>query len=219
MANRRRTVGIIGLGTFGSVLARELTRMGDRVLGLDSDEKRVSDLSDEIDTTMQVDASDIKALKQCGLETCDSVVVSIGDNMQASILAAMNVMELECRGIWVKSQSDAHEKILKAIGIENTVRPEQDYGLRIAQVLHNPRVSDYLALGEGKYVADIEIPEKLVGTTVARLPFDANKLNCLGISRSGQVIRYDGQDIELKAGDSLLIFGERSDLRHFADEV
>ena len=219
MANKRRTIAIVGLGSFGTVLARDLTRMGDRVLGLDIDEKRVSDLSDEIDSTLQVDASDLKALKQCGLETCNSIVVSIGNNMQSSVLTAMNVIELGCKEIWVKSQSEAHEKILKAIGIVNIVRPEQDYGLRIAQVIHNPRVSDYLSLGEGKYIAEIKLPESLVGTGVSRLPFSSNELICLAVFRNSELLRYDGHDFELMAGDSLLIFGRRPDLRQFADEI
>jgi trk system potassium uptake protein TrkA len=217
MANKRRTVAIIGLGLFGTVLSRELTRMGDRVLGLDSDEKRVTNLADEIDSAMQVDASDLKALKECGLEACDSVVVSIGENMQANILATMNVQELGFKQVWVKAQSDAHLKILTAIGIQNIVRPEQDFGLRIAQVIHNPRMSEYLALGAGKYVAEIEVPEQLFGTSVGKLKLEQYDLRCLGVFRSGDVLEAELDSIKLIEKDSLLIFGKRPDLRRFAD--
>ena len=218
MANKRRTVAIIGLGAFGTVLARELTRMGDRVLGLDSDEKRVSSLCDEIDSAMEVDASDLKALKQCGLEVCDCVVISIGENMQANILAVMNVQELDIPQIWVKAQSVAHTKILKAIGITNIVHAEQDYGLRVAQVIHNPRVSDYLALGEGKYVAEIKVPEQLVDKLAGQLRLAPHDLRCLGVFRNGALLEGDLDTIALAANDSLLIYGKRPDLRRFADE-
>ena len=217
MANKRRTVAIIGLGVFGSVLSRELTRMGDRVIGLDRDEKRVSDLADEIDSVMQVDASDLKALKEVGLEACDSVVVAIGEDMQASLLAAMNVQEIGCEGLWVKTQSPAHRKVLEALGVGNIVQPEQEFGLRIAQVIHNPRVSDYLALGNGKYVAEIEVPREMVGATTDRLKLAECQLKCVGVFRSGELLQSGLDAAELVSGDRLLIFGRRSDLRRFAD--
>lgn len=217
MANKSRTVAIIGLGLFGTVLARELTRMGDRVVGLDSDASRVTSLAGEIDSAMQVDASDLKALKQCGLEACDSVVVSIGENMQANILASMNVQEIGCKQIWVKAQSEAHLKILTAIGIRDIVRPEQDFGLRIAQVIHNPRVTDYLALGGGQYVAEIKVPEQLFGLCVGKLKLAHFDLRCLGVFRSGGLMDAQLETIELAASDRLLIYGKRPDLRRFAD--
>ncbi|WP_084420130.1 potassium channel family protein [Henriciella litoralis] len=218
MANKRRTVAIIGLGAFGTVLARELTRMGDIVIGLDRDESRVSQICDEIESAMQVDASDMKSLKQCGLDVCDCIMVSIGEDMQASILTAMNVQELGCPILWVKAQSLEHIKILKALGITNIVHAEQDYGLRVAQVIHNPRVSDYLSLGKGKYIAEIKVPEQLTSTKIGDLRLDPHGLRCLGVFREGALLETEIAKITLVADDSLLIYGERPDLRRFADE-
>jgi len=132
MANKSRNVAIIGLGTFGVSVARELTRMGDNVLGIDDDPARVSMICDEIKSSIQVDATDDKALSQCALETYDAVLVSIGENTEASILAAMNVIELGCRQVWVKAQTETQRKILKAIGVHHVVLPEQRFGTHIA---------------------------------------------------------------------------------------
>jgi len=118
MPNKSRNVAIIGLGTFGVSVARELTRMGDNVLGIDDDPARVSMICDEIKSSMQVDATDDKALSQCALETYDAVLVSIGENTEASILVAMNVVELGCRQVWVKAQTETQRKILNAIGVQ-----------------------------------------------------------------------------------------------------
>ena len=124
MANKSRNIAIIGLGTFGISVARELTRMGDNVLGIDDDPARVSMICDEIKSSVQADATDEKALSQCALETYDAVLVSIGENTEASILAAMNAIELGCQQVWVKAQTETQKKILKAIGVHNVVLPE-----------------------------------------------------------------------------------------------
>jgi len=82
MSQKPRNIVIIGLGSFGLALARELTRMGDRVLGIDIDAKPIQSICDELDSALQADASDIKALKQCGLENYDSTVISIGEDLK-----------------------------------------------------------------------------------------------------------------------------------------
>jgi len=155
MANKSRNVAIIGLGTFGVSVARELTRMGDNVLGIDDDPARVSMICDEIKSSIQVDATDDKALSQCALETYDAVLVSIGENTEASILAAMNVIELGCRQVWVKAQTETQRKILKAIGVHHVVLPEQRFGTHIAQIIHNPHLEDFISLGDGQYIVII----------------------------------------------------------------
>ena len=217
MAQKQRTICIIGLGTFGTVLARELTRMNDRVVGLDCDESRVSDLADEPHSTVQIDATDNKALSQIGLDACDSIVVSIGDNIQANILACMNVLKLTDADLWAKADNEQHEEILRAVGVRHIVRPDQDYGLRIAQALHNPGLSDYLSLGDRKYVMKILIPERLAGRALSALKLSDLDLVCLGIFRDGELMSQDLEMLSLEAEDALLIYGMRPDLRRLAD--
>ena len=89
-----RSVAIIGLGTFGTSVARHLAKLGDRVLAIDTKESHVGEVCEELDETVQADATDIKVLQEFGLEDYDAVVVSIGAKIEPSIVVAMNLKEL-----------------------------------------------------------------------------------------------------------------------------
>lgn len=220
MANRQRTIAVIGLGTFGKSVARELTRVGDRVLGIDIDERRVADLADELDSTITADTIDIKALRQCGLESFDAIVIAIGRVMDASILTALNVLELGFSNVWVKSQSSTHTKILKAIGIVNIVQPEGAYGYRLAQMLHNPLVKDFLSLSEDIFIVQMTVPQRMVGRKLSGLKLSKKfAVNCIGITRGAEVRVKDCEGITLEDGEEMLIVGTRPDIRRFADSL
>ena len=218
MANKSRNVAIIGLGTFGVSVARELTRMGDNVLGIDDNPARVSMMSDEIKSSIQVDATDDKALSQCALETYDAVLVSIGENTEASILAAMNVMELGCRQVWVKAQTETQRKILKAIGVHHVVLPEQRFGTHVAQIIHNPNLEDFMSLGDGQYVVMMEVHSSLAGKLLTEFEFGkAHNISCMGVYADGVFSSPAEFKDALKENDKIILFGARSQLRKFSE--
>lgn len=215
-----RNIAVIGLGTFGGALARELTRLGDRVLGIDINEQTIASFSNEFDLLIQGDSSDPKALKECSIETYDAVIVSIGENLQASILTALNVLELGCSAIWVKAQNEAHKKILQSIGIKNIVLPEQTQGLHIAQIVHNPRLSDFIILDEKHYIATVPATGKLLGKSLQRSNIvEKYALTCLGISNKNTVQTQNLRDITLEAHHTVILCGDRSNLRKFTDNL
>jgi len=218
MANKSGNVAIIGLGTFGVSVARELTRMGDNVLGIDDDPARVTMICDEIKSSVQVDATDSKALSQCALETYDAVLVSIGENTEASILAAMNVMELGCRQVWVKAQTETQRKILKAIGVHHVVLPEQRFGRHVAQIIHNPQLEDFMSLGDGQYVVMVEVPTSLAGKLLTEFKFEKDyNISCMGVYADGVFSGPAEFKDALKENDKIILFGTRSQLRKFSD--
>lgn len=220
MPNAPRNIAVIGLGTFGKSVAQELTRIGDRVLGIDIDPSRVAELADEIDATLEADTSNPKALLQCGLEAFDAVVVAIGRVMDASLLTALNLQREGHSKIWVKAQSDTHETLLRAIGIQNVIQPEGFYGFRLAQVLHNPLVRDFLSLPDDRLIAQMNVPGHLVGQNLSGLKLRKKfSVKCLGIARDGDMHINACEEIDLKAGDDILIYGSRLDLRRFADSL
>lgn len=217
---QQRTVAVIGLGTFGKAVAQELTAVGDRVLGIDIDEGRISSMADELDSTLQADTTDIKALKQCGLETFDAVVIAIGRVMDASILTAVNVLELGFPNVWVKAQSGTHYKILKAIGITNIVLPESEYGFRLAQMLHNPLVKDFLSLGSDAFIVQMAVPHSMIGRTLSELKMQKKfDVGCVGIALGANVRVTECENSILNSGEDMLILGSRANIRRFADSL
>jgi len=176
----------------------------------------VSMICDEIKSSIQVDATDDKALSQCALETYDAVLVSIGENTEANILAAMNVMELGCRQVWVKAQTETQRKILKAIGVHHVVLPEQRFGTHIAQIIHNPHLEDFMSLGDGKYIVMVEVHSYLAGKLLTEFKFEkAHNISCMGVYADDVFSSPNEFNDALKANDKIILFGTRSQLRKY----
>ncbi len=154
-------VVVIGLGRFGSSLARELTRCGVEVLGIDADEKLVRDLAPSLTDAVVADTTDPEALRQLGVGEVERVLVAIGSHLEASILTASNLVELGVRDIWAKADSEHHARILTQIGVHHVVRPERDTGRRVAHLLGG-RFQDFAELDENYGVIKLSPPSVLL---------------------------------------------------------
>lgn len=218
--NGNRTFCVIGLGNFGSTVATELQRFGNHVIGVDSDEARVSRHADNLSQAMILDARDDGALREAGLAECAIGVVAIGSDLEASILAAMNLKLIGVPVIWAKATTKTHHRILSKLGVDRIVHPEVEVGQHIAQVLHNPLVRDYVSLGNGYHVVNFRIPESLEGKLLADLKHkDGFNLRCIGVMRGTEFVGLDGAECRLERDDLLLLLGQRKDLREFAGSL
>ncbi|MGB3456877.1 MAG: TrkA family potassium uptake protein [Litorimonas sp.] len=212
----RRDIAVIGLGTFGTAVAREMARMGDRVTGIDRDAACVAQLDGEIDAVMQADATDTKVLNHAGIAQFDSVIVAIGDDMQSSLLTTLGVIHAGCEDVHVKAQTPEHARILRAMGVRNLLEPEQSFALHLAQLLHNPHMVDFLNLGNGNYIAAIHAPAGSSCATLSDLPLAKYDLACVGIDIGERIITRELDAHPLAISDRLILAGKRSDLRRFA---
>lgn len=213
----KRSFGVIGLGNFGSTIATNLESFGDYVIGVDIDKQRVSRHVDLLSEALILDATDEQALREAGFGECDVAVVAIGEDLEASLLAAVNLKLVGADEVWAKAFSKTHHRILSRIGVDRVIHPEVEIGQRIAQVLHNPLVRDYVSLGNGYHVVRIRIPEKLDGKALGDLSHAKDHdLRCVGVMRGSEFIGQDGNDCKLKEGDQILLLGARKNLREFA---
>ena len=126
---------IIGLGRFGSSIAKTLYALGNDVLAIDKDEDIVQEISDSVTHAVQLDATDENALRSLGIRNFDVAVVTIGDNIQSSIMATLLVKELGVKYIIAKGRNDLHAKVLNKIGANRVILPEKDMGIRVAHNL------------------------------------------------------------------------------------
>ena len=213
-----QTLAVLGLGTFGTALARELARMGNRVVGLDLDDGRIQALHGDIDVVIQADATDIKVLDHAGLGSMDAAIVAIGDDMQASLLAAMAVQKTGVPRVMVKAQTPEHAQILRAMGVANILEPELAYAARTAQLLNNPKLSDFLNLGNGNYVAAMRAPVAPECKAVGDMKLERFELACVGIDIGERILTRDLDAHPLAPSDTLLLAGKREALRRFATQ-
>ena len=220
MSSRNRSFVVIGLGTFGSTVARDLARFGNHVIGVDVNERLVSDHADDLSQALILDARDDAALREAGIDTCDVGLVAMGTDLEASILSAINLKTIGVRTIWAKARAKSHHRILSKLGVDRVIHPEKEVGQHIAQVLHNPLVRDYVSLGNGQHVVNFRVPESLQGRSLRDMHHARDhNLRCIGVLRGTEFLGHDGTGCTLQEDDLLLLLGARQDLRDFADRL
>lgn len=212
-----RIFGVLGLGSFGSTVAMELQRFGNHVIGVDVDGTLVSNHADTLSQALIVDARDDQALREAGLADCDVGVVAMGADLEASILAAINLKLIGVKNVWAKASTRTHHRILSKIGVDRVIHPEVEVGKHIAQMLHNPLVRDYVSLGNGFHVVNFRVSEALEGRRLVDLELNGKfGLRCIGVMRGTVFVGDDGEGCVLERKDLLLLLGERKNLRRFA---
>jgi trk system potassium uptake protein TrkA len=166
---KRKQFGVIGLGRFGSAMAMTLTELGHDVIGVDGDEGRVQQLADVITHALQIDATDEKALRAAGIQDVDVAVVSIGENIESSLLVVMQLRELEIETIVAKAVTPLHGRILEKLGVSRVIFPEREMAIRIAHSLVMPNVIDYIELSRDFSIVEVPAPDAFVSRTLKQL--------------------------------------------------
>lgn len=165
----RRTYAVIGLGRFGSAVATTLAEMGEEVIGIDSDEERVRQLADVTSQAVQLEATDIKALREVGVQDVDTAVISIGENIEASLLVVMQVKELGVETVIAKAVTELHGRILQKLGVSRVIYPEREMAQRVAHSLVVPNVLDYIELSKDFSIIELPAPRGFVGKSLKEL--------------------------------------------------
>ncbi|MGL5095896.1 MAG: potassium channel family protein, partial [Planctomycetia bacterium] len=166
MANYQRRFVVLGLGTFGSSLARRLSDNGCRVTGVDSSEKAVVELQDKLYEAVVADVTDRDALERLLLNNAESVFISLGENIERSIMAALHVKELGARQIFAKGVTEVHARILRRLGVERVIFPEAEIAVQVADGVTWPNVLDKLKIDPNYSVVEIATPTCLSGKSL-----------------------------------------------------
>lgn len=210
---------IIGLGVFGKTCAYELQRLGNQVLAIDIDQKPVDDISSVVSRAVIVDSTDKDALLELDLANFDGILVSIGDDLEASLLTTLNLISLEVKNLWVKAKTDAHHHILQSLGVKNIIHPEQDMGIKIAQKMNYPMVKQYMALGDDHFLISVEIPAVWQGRPWREIQQKHPNIRPFMLKRDYEMMASVPDDFCFWQGDRLVVGGLLSDLRHFAEAL
>jgi len=157
---------IVGLGNFGSSLAEKLTALGNEVIGIDTRMSKVDDFKERITHTICMDSTDEFTVTGLPLKDTDVVVVAIGEDEGASIMTTALFKNLQVKRLISRAVNPLHEKVLKAIGVDEIVHPEEETAERWAKKLCINNVIDSFELGDGYSIIEVSVPEKYVGKTI-----------------------------------------------------
>lgn len=199
---------MLGLGRFGQAVARELTRLGHDVLGIDASERNVQALVDDVTHVVQADITDEGALEDLGIRDFDTVVVAISSNLEASILTTARLKQIGVRRIVAKAANDLHGSILKQVGASRVVYPERETGTRVAHSYAAPGVRDYLNVAPGYGIARFVLPEEFIGRSLADLDLSrAYNVTVIALHRGGTVLLSPHSSEVARKDDELIVAG------------
>ena len=211
---------VLGLDAFGAALARRLTENDCRVTGVDRRNLRVDELKDELYEAVVADVADREALAELHPENVACVVISLGKNIEASLLTTLHAKELGAKRILAKAVTQDHGKLLQKLDVDRIVFPEDEIAVHVADRLTWPNVLDFLPLGADSSVVEIAVPKSLVGQTLSEADLRRkHRISVLAIKDAGS----DQPDViplaehRLAATQVLLVIGRTKDVHHFRD--
>ncbi len=208
-----KSFAIIGLGLFGTQLAKELYEAGNNVLIIDQNEKLVEQVADEVTRAVCLDAKDRTALSQLGINKYDCVIVAVSGDLATSVLVTMNLKALNVPEIICKVQSDTDREVLEALGATSCIIPEHIGATKLSKKITGRNVIDFTQLSENHSIIEMLTPEGWVGHSIIDLNIRSKyHVNVIGIRNNG-TLRVDFNPAEnLVAEDELIIIGRNEHL-------
>lgn len=169
---------ILGLGNFGASLAEKLTAMGNEVIGVDTNMSKVESLKDKITHVVNLDSTDITAVSNLPLKDTDIVIVAIGEDKGANILATALMKQLQVKRLISRAVSPLQKMVLEAMGVDEIIHPEEETAERWSKKLNMQGVVDSFEVNEDYSIIETSIPEE----------YDGRTLEDVGLKRKYQII-------------------------------
>ena len=211
---------VIGLGQFGSNMAKALHGMGYEVLAVDKRMERVQEYSTKFTHVVQADATDENALRELGILNFDVVVVAIGDDMEANLLTTMQLKDLGAPYIVAMARDPLQGRLLKKIGVNRIVSPEADMANRVAYNLATTSVMDYIELSDEFSIVELAVSPDLHDKSLAESNIRAKYgLNVVAIKRGDKLIVTPQATEKLRASDTIVVVGSNEGISHMEENL
>lgn len=180
-------VAVLGLGRFGMAVARELNRQGAEVLAVDRSLNKVNEIIQDVDEAESFDATNPSLLASRSIGQMDAVVVAIGTNFEASVLVTMQCHELGVPLVCAKALNEAQADVLRMVGADRVIKPEEDVGIHLARHLTHESVVDFVELPDGYSLRTLNVPADWVGHSVGELNvLNEHHLNIIQVVRQSE---------------------------------
>lgn len=220
---------VVGLGTFGASLAEKLTSQGHEVIGIDTRMSRVELYKERISHTICMDSTDEEAVSGLPLADTDVVVISIGEDQGANIMATALFKNLGVKRLIGRVLNPLHEKVLQAIGVDERVHPEEETAERWAKKLCLHNVVDSFELSDEYSIIEAKVPEEYIGKSIKEMDL-SNRFNILILTTIKEIevksllgrTRLESKvqgvvsaDLVVEKSDVLVLYGANQDLKRF----
>jgi len=209
----------IGCGRFGSSVALKLMELGYEVMVVDKSEETIQNIADKVTYAVQADATDENTIKSLGIRNFDVAVISIGADIQSSILVTLMAKELGVKFVVAKAQNELHGKVLYKIGADRVVFPEREMGIRIAKNLVSDNILDYIELAPDYSIMEVVALPEWLGKSLKEINMRSSYgINVMAIKHGMDINIAVGPDDQIKEGDVLVVIGHNEDLKKIEKE-
>lgn len=211
---------VIGLGRFGSSVAKQLEANGCRVLAVDSNEKKVRQVAEYVTLAMCMDITNEDSISELGVRNFDSTVISIGHNLEAAVLATIWAKEQGVKQVIAKAYDEMQGKILSKVGADEIVYPERETGIHLANNLAFNNLVDAIELTTDYSIIDVPVLREWIGRNLRELKLrEKYKVNVIGIKRNGQLMLNPSADAATVKGDVFVLLGTNNTLKKLANII
>lgn len=198
---------VLGLGRFGGAVATELHRLGNRVTAVELDPALAESFLGRVGRVVQGDATSVALIEELKPHTFSASVLGVGSSVEASVLAAVNLIDNESPKVWAKAVSPAHARILNRIGVHHVLSPEIELGKRLAHLIGS-RLLDYIEFDDGFAIVKMTPPSEAVGFTLAESDIrQKHGVTVVGVKSPGQDFTYARPETTVRSGDLIIVSG------------
>lgn len=212
-----KTIAVLGLGLFGSAVARNLAQSGVEVIAIDLNMDHVDEVLDCVYHAVQADFTKIDQLKAAGVESADIAIVATGEKLEVTILGIMNLKKLGIQEVIVKTKNISYKEVLLKVGATRVILPEVEMGIRLANELSATSVLDSFELDEKYHLVEINVMESWIGKSISELDLrNIHGMNIIAM-KTQKSDNYNPQvdpEYIVKEGDIFLLFSENKAVNH-----
>ncbi|MGL5357765.1 MAG: potassium channel family protein [Metamycoplasmataceae bacterium] len=212
----KKDICLIGAGTFGEAVVKQLNKLNKRVLVIDKDETAISLINSEYNSLAVLEASDLRALKSIGIEEFETVIVGVSDNIE--IIAAL--LEIGIKSIIARAKTKRHARVLHQIGVNIIIRPESESGTRTALIAANSNFLKYSSslneLGDNFVIGSSYVNnQELIDIPLKQLKFNNRGITVILVKRKKEPSVLPTADLTLKINDQITVVGKINDVTEF----
>lgn len=185
---QKKTYAVLGLGRYGTAVAKELVKNGADVIAVDKNEQIVQDSSVYLPICKCADITDPEVISELGISNADVVIVAMASSLEGSILAITLCKEAGVKTVIAKCANETHRKILKRVGADTVVFPENESGTRLAKNLLTSGFTDVLTLSDDLSLVELAARDEWVGKSLKELNLRKKyTVNVVAFRKNGKI--------------------------------
>lgn len=210
-----KSILIVGVGEFGSHIAKRMNKMHCEVMAIDSKESHINDILPYVTNAQIGDSTNEDFLRSLGIGNFDVCIVALGGHFQSSLETTSLLKELGAKKVVSRATNDVQMKFLLRNGADEVVYPEKQMASRIATKYSSDNILDFIHLDNNFSIYEMKVPRDWWGKTLPQIDVRKKyKLNVLTVKRGNEVF-IPTRETEFREDDIAFVIGEKHDVKKF----